>query len=165
MLKRALGFSLMATVGLLSVAVPGAQAAAPDYSCYMELGSSRVVDLTRSVCGFSADKAAKSAATDAAYIQAVKKLIGSDRRTLEMIDTNPGLLVAAAQNYCSARESGMSEQQYMESLYKDLISSSSGADMGRNSEQSQLYEATFMANGLAAELAPKHYCPSVKRRY
>ncbi len=168
MLKRTLGVSLLSTVCLWSgLAFPqGARAAAPDYSCYMQLGSRQVVDLTRSICGFHADKAAKSAASNAAYLNAIKKLVGSDVRTLNLIDENPGLMLAAAQNYCAARESGISEQQYMESQYKDLMSTISEPEMmngNRNSEQMRQYETALMANGIATELAPKHFCPNVTR--
>jgi hypothetical protein len=167
MLKRTLGLSLFSTVCLWSgLVLPNSvQAAVPDYSCFMQIGSRPVVDLTRSVCGFSADRAAKSAVTDTAYLNAIKKLVGQDIRTLSLIDDNQGLMVAAAQNYCAARESGMSEQQYMESKYKELMSTvSDPAMMNGDSEQMKQYETALMANGIAAELAPKHYCPSIARR-
>jgi hypothetical protein len=164
MLKRALGVSLFSTVCLLSgLTFPlAARAATPDYSCYMQIGTKQVVDLTRSVCGFHAEKAAKSAAANAAYLKAVKKLIGSDQRTLNLINENSGLMVAAAQNYCAARLSGISDQQYMELQYQELMSTTPElAMMNGNSERMQQYETTLMANGIASQLASKHFCPSV----
>ena len=170
MLKRTVGISLFSTICLLSgLALPSAaRAAAPDYSCYVQIGSRPVVDLTRSVCGFQVDKAAKSAATATAYLNAIKKLVGSDVRTLSLIDENPSLMLAAAQNYCAARESGISEQQYMEAQYKELMSTMSEPALmngnNSNSEQMRQYETALMANGIATELAPKHFCPNVTRR-
>lgn len=95
----------------------------------------------------------------------VKKLAGSDERILNLIDNNPELIIAAAQNYCAARESGISEQQYMESQYKELTSTlSESSVVNGNPEQVKQYETMFMATPIAVELAPNYYCPGVTRR-
>ena len=162
MLKCVLGVSLFSTVCLLfELILPSAvRAATPDYTCYMQIGSTKVVDLTRSVCRFHFEKVAKAAAANAAYLNSVKKLVGSDERILRVIDSNPELMIAAAQNYCAARRSGMSEQQYMESQHEELMSTlSETSTMDDNSKQMKQYETTFMATAVAAEFASNHYCP------
>ena len=167
MLKRTLRVLLFSTVCLLSrLTLPNAaQAATPDYTCYIQIGLTRVVDLTRSVCKFHPEKVAEAAAANAVYLSSVKKLVGSDERILSLIDNNPELIIAAAQNYCAARELGISEQQYVELQYKELMSTLSESSMvNGDSQQVRQYETTFMATPIAVELAPNYYCPGVTRR-
>ena len=167
MLKRTLrasffsGFCLLFGLTLHSVS----QAANPDYTCYMQIGSTKVVDLTRSVCRFRPEEMTKTAAANAAYLNSVKKLVGSDERILGLIDDNPGLIIAAAENYCVDRESGILAQQHLEPLYRELMSASSQSSViDGNSEQVKQYETTFMATALAVDFAPDYYCLRVTRR-
>ena len=168
MLKHSLKVSLVYTACLLfGLTSPNAaQAAPPDYVCYMQIGS-QIVDLTRSVCKFDAKKVARTAAANAAYLSSVKELLKSKDKFLfiELIDSNPELIIAAAQNYCAARRSGMSEQQYMESQHEELMSTGSETStMDSNSEQIKQYETTFMATAVAVEFASNYYCPGAIRR-
>lgn len=66
MLKRILGVPLFSTVFLLSgLTLPtAAQAVTPDYTCYIQIGLTQVVDLTRSVCKFHPEKVAEAAAAN-----------------------------------------------------------------------------------------------------
>ena len=165
MLKRALGVSLLSTVSLwLGVTSPSV-AAAPDYSCYMQIGSAQFVDLTRSVCGFSADTAAKSAAMNTTYLNAVKKMVGSDERTTKLIEGNPELIIAAAQNYCAARDAGVSDQQFMEAQYNEYMNTTANPNIAAAdpAEQSHYYETAYMATAVAVELAPQLYCSGGRR--
>ena len=157
MLKRVWGVSLFSTVCLWSgmTLLSAAQAATPDYSCYMQVGSSQVVDLTRSVCGFSSGKFATSAAMNSAYLNAAKKLVGQDERAIDLINGNPEVMIAAAQSYCTAREAGVSDQQFVESQYQELAKTTSESAGVTNDQQ---YETVYMASAMAVELAPKHYC-------
>lgn len=163
MLKHTLEVFLVSAICLT---LPNtARSATPDYTCYIQFGSTQVVDLTRSVCRFHPEKVAKAAAANAAYLSSVKKLVRSNDSFLSLIDGNPELIAAAAQNYCAARESGMSEQQYMESQHEEVMSAlSEPSSVNGNSEQVKQYETTFMATALAVELAPNHYCPGAIRR-
>ena len=163
MLKRTLEVFLFSAVCLTSPSA--ARSATPDYTCYIQIGSTRVVDLTRSVCRFDSEKVAKAAADNAVYLSLVKRLVESNDSFLELIDSNPKLIIAAAQNYCAARQSGVSEQQYMESQHEELMSTlSETSTMDGNSEQIRQYETTFMATAVAAEFASNHYCPDAIRR-
>ena len=159
MLKRTLKVFLFSAVCLTSP--NAAHAATPDYTCYIQIGSTRVIDLTRSVCRFDSEKVAKAAADNAAYLSSVKKLMASNDSFLELIDSNSNLIIAAAQNYCAARESGMSEQQYMELQHEKLMTTSSQPSTMDDSEQMKQYEAMFTATAVAVEFAPRHYCPGV----
>ena len=164
MLKHTLKVSLVSVVCLLSglTSPNAARSMAPDYTCYIQIGLTQIVDLTRSVCRFQPEKVAKAVADNAAYLNSVKKLVQSDDSFLSLIDSKPELVVAAAQNYCAARESGMSEQQYMELQHEELMTTSSQpSTMDDNSEQMKQYEAMFTATAVAVEFAPKHYCPGV----
>ena len=158
---------------LSELTLPNASwAAAPDYTCYIQIGSTQVVDLTRSVCRFDSEEVAKAVAAKAAYLSSVKKLVESDESILSLINSSPELMITAAQNYCAARQSGMSEKQYIESQYQELMSTlskpsttlSETSTVNSDSEQMKQYETTFVANGLATELAPNHYCPGAIRR-
>ena len=163
MLKRTLEVFLFSAVCLTST--DAVWAATPDYTCYIQIGSTQVIDLTRSVCRFDPEKVAKAAADNAAYLSSVKKLVESNDTFLELIDSNPKLMIAAAQNYCAARRSGMSEQQYMESQHEELMSTlSETSTMDETSEQMKQYETTFMATAVAAEFAPSQYCPGAINR-
>ena len=163
MLKRTLGVFFVSAVCLTST--DAVWAATPDYTCYIQIGSTQVIDLTRSVCRFDSEEVAKAAANNAVYLSSVKKLVESNDSFLELIDSNPKLIIAAAQNYCAARRSGMSEQQYMESQHEELMSAlSETSTMDGNSEQMKQYETTLMATAVAAEFASNHYCPGNIRR-
>ena len=163
MLKRTLRVFFVSAICLTSP--NAARSATPDYTCYIQIGSTRVVDLTRSVCRFDSEKVAKAAADNAVYLSSVKRLVESNDSFLELIDSNPKLIIAAAQNYCAARRSGMSEQQYMESQHEELMSTlSETATIDGNSEQMKQYETTFMATAVAAEFASNHYCPGATGR-
>lgn len=164
MLKHTLKVSLVSMVCLLSglTSPNAARSMAPDYTCYIQIGLTQIVDLTRSVCRFQPEKVAKAAADNAAYLSSVKKFVQSNDSFLSLIDSNPELVVAAAQNYCAARELGMSEQQYMELQHEELMTTSSQpSTMDDNSEQMKQYEAMFMATAVAVEFAPKHHCRGV----
>ena len=168
MLKRTLGVSLISTACLLfGLTSPNAaQAAPPDYICYMQIGS-QIVDLTRSVCKFDAKKVARTAAANAAYLSSVKELLKSKDNFLELINSNPELVVVAAQNYCAARQSGVSEQQYVESQREELMRMSTLSETSLtddDSKQMKQYETAFMATTVAVEFAPKYYCPGVIHR-
>ena len=103
---------------------------------------------------------AKVASDNAVYLSSVKKLAESNDSFLGLIDSNPELIIAAAQNYCAARRAEMSEQQYMESQHEEWMSAlSETSTMDGNSEQMKQYETTFMATAVAVEFAPSHYCP------
>ena len=167
MLKQALGVSLVSAICLLSgLILPNAAwAGTPDYICYIQIGSGQVVDLTHTVCKSHFEKAAEPAADNAVYLSSVEKLVESNDNFLGLIDSNPELIIAAAQNYCVARRSGMSEQQYMESQHEELMSTlSESSTEDDNSEQMKQYETAFMATAVAVEFAPSHYCPGVIRR-
>lgn len=114
MLKHTLGVSLVSVICLLSelTSPNAAWAATPDYICYIQIGSGQVFDLTHTVCRSHSKKAAAPAADNAVYLSSVKKLVEANDTFLGLIDSNPKLIIAAAQNYCAARRSGMSEQQY-----------------------------------------------------
>ena len=166
MLKYTLKVSLVSVVCLLPglTSPNAARSMVPDYTCYIQIGLTQIVDLTRSVCRFQPEKVSKAVADNAAYLSSVKKLVQSDNSFLSLIDSNPELVVAAAQNYCAARESGMSEQQYMELQHEEqLMTTSSQPSTMDDSEQIKQYEAMFAATAVAVEFAPKHYCPGVVR--
>jgi hypothetical protein len=155
MLKHTLKVSLVSVVCLLSglTSPKAAWAEAPDYICYIQIDSTQIVDLTRSVCMFDSKELAKAAANNAVYLGSVKKLVESNDSFVELIDSNPKLIIAAAQNYCAARRSGMSEQQYMESQHEELMSTlSETATIDGNSEQMKQYETTFMATAVPPNL-------------
>jgi hypothetical protein len=166
MLKNVLKASVLSAVCLLSglANAPAATAMTPDYSCYMQIGSKRVVDLTKSVCGFYPEKAAKAAATDAAYLKAIKKLVNGDTRVTDLMANNPGLFTQAAQEYCAIRQSGVSEQQFFESRYREIMLQAGEPNLANpSSEQMQQYENLMMASSIAVQLAPPHYCPNLNR--
>ena len=163
MLKRTLKVFLFSVVCLTSP--NAARSATPDYFCYIQIDSTRIVDLTRSVCRFDSEKVAKAAADNAAYLSSVKKLMASNDSFLELIDSNSNLIIAAAQNYCAARRSGISEQQYMESQHEELMGTlPETSTMDSNSEQIKQYETTFMATAVAVKFASNYYCPGAIRR-
>ena len=163
MLKRTLRVFFVSAVCLTSS--NAAWSAPPDYTCYIQIDSRQIVDLTRSVCRFDPERVTEAAAANAVYLSSVKKLVSSDERILNLIDNNPEFLISAAQNYCAARGLGISEQQYMESQYEGLRSTLSESSMvNGDSEQVKQYEMTLMATPIAIELAPNHYCPGVTRR-
>ena len=158
MLKRTLKVFFVSAICLTSP--NSTRAETPDYTCYIQVGSTQVIDLTRSVCKFDFEKVAKVASDNAVYLSSVKKLAESNDSFLGLIDSNPELIIAAAQNYCAARRAEMSEQQYMESQHEEWMSALSGTStMDGNSEQMKQYETTFMATAVAVEFAPSHYCP------
>lgn len=167
MLKHTLGVSLVSVICFLfELTLPNAAwAATPDYTCYIQIGSGQVVDLTHTVCRSHSEKAAEPPADNAVYLSSVKKLVKANDTFLELIDSNPELIIAAAQNYCAARRSGMSEQQYVELQHEELISTlSESSTVDDNSEKMKQYQTRFRATAVAVEFAPSHYCPGIIRR-
>lgn len=163
MLRRTLRVFFVSAICLTSP--NAARAAIPDYTCYIQVDSTQVVDLTRSVCRFDSEKVAKAAANNAVYLSSVKRFVESNDSFLELVDSNPKLIIASAQNYCAARRSGMSEQQYMESQHEELMSTlSETSTIDGSSEQMKQYETTLMATAVAVEFASNHYCPDAIRR-
>lgn len=171
MFKILIGSALsIASSSLL--ALPAA-ATNPDYGCYMQTGSRQIVDLTRSVCGFNAAQAAKDAKKDAAYLIAVKKLLGQDfggnDALTKLVETNPDLLTTAARDYCQARQSGKSEEEIMENTYRASMESleMAGSNVTTRQEAEQLQrqmEAKVAPIELARTLASQHYCPTLSSR-
>ena len=148
--------------------------AASDYGCYMQTGSKRIVDLTRSVCGFNPVQAAKDAKKDTAYLKAIRKMVGSNRygKTFtSLIEANPELLTSAARNYCRARQSGKSDEEIMQSTYQDAVDAT-GIEMNNYSPKNrreaerlqQQMEMAVIPTQLAMSLASQHYCLQVGKR-
>ncbi|MCY7321899.1 MAG: hypothetical protein LH660_08905 [Phormidesmis sp. CAN_BIN36] len=149
--------------------------AASDYGCYMQTGSMRIVDLTRSVCGFNATQAAKDAKKDTAYLKAVRKMFQQNpygsSSFKNLIEANPEALTSAARNYCQARQSGKSDEEIMQNTYRDAVDAT-GIEMNNYSPKNrqeaerlqQQMEVAVIPTQFAMSLASKHYCPQVSSR-
>jgi hypothetical protein len=168
MLKILLGVSAIALFSSLTFQASAKQ---PDYDCYMQTGSRQIIDLTRSVCGFNAEKASKAAKQDAAYLADLKKMIKgqADSSLIEMVESDPALFLGAAKDYCEARQSGISEGQFLERQYRQAIESqgaslSSSTNRPEYEQKQQELQLKFIALSTATSLAPQHYCPQVATR-
>ena len=143
----------------------------------MQTGSKQIVDLTRSVCGFNATQAAKDAKKDAAYLSAIRKMVGKSSNSYvsssfkNLIEANPEVLTSAARNYCQARQSGKSDEEIMQNTYRDTVDSL-GVEMEtyrpKNRQEAerlqQQMEAAVIPLQFAMSLAPQHYCPQLSSR-
>lgn len=143
------------------------------YGCYIQTGSRQIVDLTRSVCGFNAVQAAKDAKKDAAYLSAVRTLLrqdyGGNTSLTNLVKTNPELLTAAARDYCQARQNGKSDEEIMETTYRETMESPRMADSNPTTRQEaeqlqRQMEAKLVPTQLALSLASKHYCPNLNNQ-
>ena len=172
MFKILIGISVSIASSLL---ITPPASAASDYGCYMQTGSKRTVDLTRSVCGFNAQQAAKDYTKDTAYLKAVRKMLqqssyGSSSLK-NLVEANPEALTSAARDYCQARQSGKSDNEIMENTYRNAMDST-GMEMEtysprnrREAERLQKQiEVAVIPTQLAMSLASQHYCPQVSRR-
>lgn len=172
MFKILIGSALsIASISLLTL--PAAAATNPDYGCYIQTGSRQIVDLTRSVCGFNAVQAAKDAKKDAAYLSAVRTLLrqdyGGNTSLTNLVKTNPELLTAAARDYCQARQNGKSDEEVMETTYRETMASPRMADSNPTTRQEaeqlqRQMEAKLVPTQLALSLASKHYCPNLNNQ-
>ncbi|KAM3093763.1 hypothetical protein ACKFKG_18610 [Phormidesmis sp. 146-35] len=168
MLKIFLGVSAIAAVALLPFQASAKQ---PDYDCYMQTNSKQIIDLTRSVCGFNAEKASKAVKQDAAYLADIRKMMKgqADPTLIAMVETNPSLFLEAATTYCEARQSGISEGQFMERQYMQAYESleaysPAGANRQEYEQSQQQFQLKLVSLSIATSLAPKHYCPQVASR-
>ncbi len=168
MLKLFLGVSAIAALSLLPFQASAKQ---PDFDCYIETGSKQVIDLTRSVCGFNAEKVSKAAKQDNAYLADIRKMMKgqTDSSLIEMVEANPSLFLEAASNYCEALQSGISEGQFMERQYRQAMefqetSISSSENRQEYEQRQQEFQLKLVALSIATSLAPKHYCPQVAAR-
>ncbi len=161
MLRQFAWVSLVSVSAVLMNVVPAsAISKSPDHTCFIKTRDNRVIDLTRSICGFDAQQSAKDAKQDAAFLaDAMKLMKGAPSEYQQMVQSNPGLLVSEAKNYCQARLAGMSDNQIMEDKYRQ-ISEAAQRSKGGYSRQMEL---TMGMMGIAAQVAPKHYCPKVGR--
>ena len=170
MFKILIGISALSIASTLLITQPAS--AASDYGCYMQTGSKRIVDLTRSVCGFNATQAAKDAKKDTAYLSAIRKMVGKSSHVSSsfkgLIEANPEVLTSAARNYCQARQSGQSDEEIMQNTYRNTVDSL-GIEMEtyrpRNRQEGEQLqrqmEAAVIPIQFAMSLAPQHYCPQV----
>lgn len=137
----------------------------PDHGCYMQTSSGQIVNLSRSVCRFDSGDA--SASQDAAYLAAIKKMMGEQAEPwmLEMLANNPNSFTTSAREYCQARQSGVSDSQFIDRKYQALLESlSSAANEKDHEQQNREYYAKLMPYSLAASFASEHYCPTVAQR-
>jgi hypothetical protein len=169
-MKTLLGVSTLAALSLLTAQVSVA-AREPDYSCYMQIGSRRVVDLTRSICRFNADEAAKAAKRDAAYLAAIQKVMQNQSEPWlnKLATNNADLLTGAAREFCEARQAGQSTNQFMERKYTEIMRSevefsTTGRDRAAWEQRQQDYQIRMVALSLATAFAPQHYCPEIASR-
>ncbi len=139
----------------------------------MEIGSKRVVDLTRSICGFNAEQAAKDYQKDSAYLKAIRKVLQQNsygsRSVKNLVEANPGALTSAARNYCQARQSGKSDSEIMENTYRDAADSIGMETRNPKNRQEaerlqQQMEDAIVPTQIAMSLASQHYCPQVNHR-
>ncbi|MCU0551558.1 MAG: hypothetical protein MUC48_19620 [Leptolyngbya sp. Prado105] len=163
MLKTQFIAGLIAFTPLLA---SSAFARQPDHGCYMRTSSGQVINLSSSICKFDLDE--KFAKQDIAYLAAIKQMMGShsDRWMTDALAKNPSLFTAAAREYCQARQSGVSDQQYMEEKYQAVMDSRSAnpPQSREEHEQQQAYQAQLVPVSIAMSLAPQHYCPEVANR-
>ena len=172
MFKILIGLSVSIASTLL-ITLPAS--AASDYGCYVQTGSKRIVDLTRSVCGFNSVQAAKDAKKDTAYLSAIRKMVGQSSYISSsfknLIEANPEVLTSAARNYCRARQSGKSDEEIMQNTYRNTVDSL-GVEMEtyrpKNRQEAERLqrqmEAAVIPIQFAMSLAPQHYCPQVSSR-
>jgi hypothetical protein len=145
--QRAVAIACFAVIG---GACP-APAQPPDYPCYVQLRSRSVVNLTP-ICGIPArDRQEMAKLND--YLAAIRALAPGDQRLLDLVNRQPGLLLAAAQEYCAARASGVSRQQFLESKYAAILEVPVA--------QREALQTGMQASSLAAGLAANVYCPGL----
>ncbi|BAU11650.1 hypothetical protein LEP3755_21520 [Leptolyngbya sp. NIES-3755] len=164
MLKPRFIASLLAFSALFTTSVSARQ---PDHGCYLQTSSGQIINLSQSVCQFDLGDFTKQ---DAAYLSAVRRMMeGYDEPWMtEMVANNPGAFTAAAREYCEARRSGVSQQQFMESRYRSVLQSQASVSSARSEaefeEQQRSYQAKLLPVSIAMSLAPQHYCSEVQQR-
>ena len=122
-----------------------------DYTCFMKTNSGRIIDLSQSVCRSRKPAALVLANTDKKFIADYK------RQLMRYPDVRDNLLA-------SAKQSPEPSIGQAKDVCEDLRSGLSLKDIRENQSGEMLERDEAVNANIINTLAPKYYCPEVKRK-